>query len=91
MGTANPKGGALDALAFGLQSFAQRNGLRPRLLLVTPHRALPHALAPVGSSAYRRTGKALRRAVEALRQGVPVAGRGCRGCPLRHRCPAQAT
>jgi hypothetical protein len=88
-GTANPKRDALEALGFGLHGFAQRNGLRPRLLLVTPHRALPHSLAPVGSPAYRRTGEALRRAVEALRQGAPVAGRRCGGCPLRHGCPAR--
>ncbi len=89
-GTANLKRDALEALGFGLHSFAQRNGLRSLLLLVTPHRALPHSLAPVGSPAYRRTEKALGRAVEALRQGAPVAGRGCGGCPLRHGCPARA-
>jgi hypothetical protein len=84
--TTNPKEDVLEALAFGLQAFAQRNGLRPRLLLVTPQRAP----APVGSPPYRRTGEALGRAVEALRQGAPVAGRGCGGCPLRHGCPARA-
>ncbi|BFH77255.1 hypothetical protein TthTF19_24110 (plasmid) [Thermus thermophilus] len=89
-GTASPKRDALEALGFCLQSFAQRNGLRPRLLLVTPQGTFSHALAPVGSFAYRRMGEALERAVEALRQGAPVAGRGCGGCPLRHGCPARA-
>lgn len=89
-GTANPRQDALEALSFCLHDFARRNGLRPRLLLVTPHRALPQFLAHEGSPAYRRTGEALRRAVEALRQGARVAGRACGGCPLRHGCPARA-
>lgn len=89
-GTANPKREALEALGFGLHSFAQRNGLRPRLLLVTPHHAFPQSLAPVGSAAYRKTEATLRRGVEALRQGARVPSPACRGCPLRHGCPDRA-
>jgi len=90
VGRTSPKRDALEALEFCLHNFAQRNGLRPRLLLIRPHRVLSYSLAPVGSPAYRRTAEALQRAVVVLRRGVRVGGRWCRGCPLRHGCPARA-
>lgn len=91
VGGRSPRRDTFEALGFCLQGFVRKNGLHPRLLLVTPHqdRPLPWSLPSQGSAAYRKVEETLRRGVEALRQGARVPGPACRGCPFGHDCAAR--